>query len=128
MQTTGWQSEYVAETGHVRVKASGTMNLDHIRRMSSETLAAGRQHDTHRSLIDVRDMALDLPVQTIKQLPNDLQELGMSARHRMALVYEQHSRRAGDISLFAVISSMSGLNIKAFTEETQAVSWLNETG
>ena len=128
MHTTAWQSEYMAEAGHVRAKASGSLNFEQIKQLSSEVFAAGRQHDTHRCLIDVRDVFMDLTVQTIKQLPDALQELGMSSKHRMALIYEGASRRAGDISLFAVVSSLSGLQVKAFTEETQALQWLNEIG
>jgi hypothetical protein len=63
-------------------------------------------------------------VQTITELPRALQELGMSAKHRIALVYEGTSMRAGDFSLFAVVSAMNGLQVKAFTEETAAVQWL----
>lgn len=87
-----WKIDYLQAEEVVRVKASGTMTLELLKRMVTDALAEAVKHGASRFLLDHRGMTPDVAFFDIYNLPQTNLVLGASRVYTAAIVYRVSAR------------------------------------
>ena len=114
-----WQNEKL-----IYLKASGSMSLDSIKQMCSETIAEANKQGLTKYLVDFRDMVPDIEIINIYSLPEILEELGDNRLSKTAMVFSQDSKEKEKFSFFQTVSFNRGFNVRLFTKIDEARKWL----
>ena len=120
-----WVIDYLPEHALVRVTTSGTMDLDQIKQMATDALAAGVTHGADHFLVDHRLMLPALSHEEIFDLPRINEEQGVALTMRVAIVFSPDSPRKEDFFFYEVRTRSKGTsNIRQFNDYDQALDWL----
>ncbi|MFA5422707.1 MAG: STAS/SEC14 domain-containing protein [Phycisphaerae bacterium] len=117
-----WKIDYIEDQGIVTVKTSGVANWDEFKKMCEETLAAGREHETHKFFADHRELEPGLSILEIDEMPKMFRGIGLEGHDRIATLYSPVSE--SKFKFFQSISNMAFLNFKLFEDEDEAMAWL----
>jgi hypothetical protein len=122
-----WVIDYLPELGVLRIKTSGTMDLEQLTQMAHEGLAAGLARGATSFLVDHRDMTTALSTEDVFDLPRLNAEMGIGKTMRVAIVYSTDSPSRDDFFFYDVRNLSKGVrNIRLFTDLQHAIDWLAE--
>jgi hypothetical protein len=119
-----WTIDYLAEAQVVRVKTSGTMDLDQIKQMMVDGLAEGARRGTSRFLVDHRDMTPVLQMADIYRLPDVSLAVGVDRRFQVAIVFSPDSESWQDFEFYEIRAHNFGYDHRLFTTPEAALHWL----
>jgi hypothetical protein len=123
-QAMRWTIDYDGSMEVIRTMVSGDINAEGLKAMTVDLLLESQRRDNYRVLCDCRHANSGIDASEIYRDPRHFRELGLMSYHMVALVHA--SAPPGD-SLFSLLEERcqtSGLNVKAFTDNDQAVLWL----
>jgi hypothetical protein len=119
-----WKISYVGDQRIVQVKPSGQMSWDDKKKLSEETLAAGREKNINAFLVNQKDTAFGLSVLEINRLPAVLMDAGFSHKDRVSILLNPDSIKGSLPEFLQNILSLGPLQIKVFTDRQKATAWL----
>jgi len=121
-----WETKILKNEGIINTTCSGTMNYEQIVQMSSEGIQAGKKHGINKYLIDNRDIAPDLSLRDISNLPKAFNEQGLGSWNKVAVVFSPRSTKKENLTFFETASFNYGFLIRIFTDKNQAIEWLKQ--
>lgn len=110
----------------IRVGAQGKPNLAASRNVLRTLAAACLKRGIHRALLDIREVpigpTLVFAPADLATLVNTFREMGFTRQQRLAVLYREdpHDR----IKMFALIGTLKGWSVEAFTNFEDAFAWL----
>ena len=117
--------EFLEEQGIVSIRTSGTMSFEDFIVLARNAFAFGSKCEVERYLVDHSDMTPDINTFDIHDLPKIHEQLGLSGKVKVAVVYPEHSVGKEDFDFYQVRAFSIGLNnLRHFTHMQQAISWL----
>jgi hypothetical protein len=119
-----WTIDYLQEPAVVRIRTSGRMNLELIKQMISEGVAAAAQRGATKFLLDHRAMTPDLPTADIYRLPEISLAAGVERVFQVAIVYAPESERSKDFEFYEMRAHNFGYDHALFTTPEAALEWL----
>lgn len=119
-----YQIEYYPEDAIIQLTVIGEFARQDFTEFTKAAITAFEKYQSHRILLDVRQAVSKLTTVDIFNSPKAAQELGISARSKIAVVYQIQSE---DYYFFENTSFNRGLNLKLFTDIQAARKWLIET-
>ena len=119
-----WNISYLQNDGVVHVKTSGTMNLELIKQLCSETVSTAAKHDSGKILVDHRDVTPDVSIIDTYQVPRILIECGWSRSARIAFVYAQTPEKDEIYDFFKITAQNIGVFVDLFNDPDEALAWL----
>lgn len=112
----------------VRLGAHGQLDLAASRRILSQLASACCLREIHRAVLDLRAVhAGPTPMLTpedVGELVHTFREVGFSEKQRLAVLYSADPH--GRARLFAFLSTLHGLNVKASDNFEEAIFWLSQ--
>jgi hypothetical protein len=123
-QAMRWTIDYDGAMEVIRTTVSGDMNAEGLKAMTLDLLVESQRRDNYRVLCDCRHASSGIDASEIYRDPGHYRELGLMSYHMVALL---HAPALPGDSLFSLLEERcqtSGLNVKAFTDNDQAVLWL----
>ena len=117
----GFTIEHLPDSGITRIVVEGELDSKLAMNCASEALAARKDDEPVRLLVDVTHAQVpDTPVE-IYNFPKRLLEAGLTLRDKVAVVYSQDA----ESHLFAETVGQSGsLAVVMFTSAQPAMDWL----
>ncbi len=92
---------------------------------TSRGIELGKAHDTHRYLIDAREMDYTGTIVALLDLPaRQYEAQGMSRSSRIALVLPTAPGTRADAKFYETASANRGWNVKCFETREEALAWL----
>jgi len=119
-----WTIDYDGAMEVIRTMVSGDMTAEGLKAMTAELLHESRRRDNYRVLCDCRHVRSAVDASEIYRDPRRFRELGLMSYHMVALVHAPALPGDSMFSLLEERCQTSGLNVKAFTDNDQAVLWL----
>jgi len=119
-----WEIKHKVQDGILEVKTSGPITWDDNRLMAKEALAAAKQHETKKVLVDHRQIESRLSVLQIDDMPKLLKETGVGPEYKVAILFNPVAPQSGDFKFFENVSIISSLQFKIFTDHAEAIKWL----
>ena len=116
--------DYVKNQGIVRVKISGQRSRDDKKKLSEETLAAGRKKNVNAFLLDQKETAFGLSFLEIDRLPAVLRDTGFGVEDRMAILVNPDSLKGGPFRFLQDVISLGPLQVQVFNNPEEATAWL----
>jgi hypothetical protein len=121
-----WKINYIEDGKIVRVRPWGQLYLDDKKRLSEETLAAGRRLRINSFLVDQRQTAFGFSVMDIKCMPTVLSETGFGSEDSISILLKPDSKKPGLLEFLQNVLSLTTLQIKLFTDRQKATDWLRK--
>lgn len=117
--------EHLDVEGIILARTSGTMGLADLLRFSETAFKYGTKLGFTRYLVDHRNMVPDISTFELYDLPTLLQKSGLEGDIKIAIVFRENSEKRDDFDFYQIRSWSMGINnIRQFTSEQQAMSWL----
>jgi hypothetical protein len=120
-----WQVDYLAEQQVVAVQISAMADMQEFTEILARGLAAAAEHAIHAILIDARQMKLTAQTTELYHLPETVEELGLTRRHRVALVISGDSEPKDSFSFVETVFFNRGFQVRLFAETIAALEWLH---
>jgi hypothetical protein len=121
-----WEIDYIKDHGIVEVKTSGRMSWDDKKKLSEETLAAGRKKNVNAFLMNQKETAFGLSVLEIDRLPAMFQDVGFGPEDKLAILINPDSVKGGLFKFLQNVLYLSSLKIQVFTDPAEATAWLKK--
>ena len=121
-----WKIKYLEKEGIVSAQASGPTTVEEHRQFTIEAIACAREHNTHKIFIDFMEMAPDLTVLEVDQMPEVLQQAGVMPEDKMAVLFDFSSPLKNNFVFFGNVALLKSLRIKPFADKKSALEWLNQ--
>ncbi len=119
-----WEIENKKQDGILEVTTSGPITWDDNRLMVQETLAAAKNHQTNKVLVDHRKLESRLTVLQIDDIPKLLKATGVGPEYKVAILFNPAAPQSGDFKFFEDVSIISSLQFRIFSEHAEAIKWL----
>ncbi len=119
-----WEIDYLEEDNIVQVKTNGHLRWEDKKKLSQETLAAGREKNARAFLIDHKDATFALSVLEIDKLPDMFKALGFGPEDKMAILFSSDSAKNSLFKFFQNVFYLNSLQIRVFTDPNEATAWL----
>ena len=121
-----WKIEYLEKEGIVFAQASGPTTVEEHKQFTTEAIACAREHNTHKIFIDFMEMAPDLTVLEVDQMPEVLKQAGVTPEDKMAVLFDFSSTLKNNFVFFGNVALIKSLRIKPFADKKSALEWLNQ--
>ena len=121
-----WEINYVEGRRIVQVKPSGPMSWGDKKRLSEETLAAGRKMNVNAFLVNQKETAFGLSVLEINRLPAVLRDAGFGYKDKVSILLNPDSIKGSLLEFLQNILSLCPLQIKVFIDRQKATDWLKK--
>ncbi len=117
--------EYLEQQGIVLARTSGTMSLRDLMQFAQTAFDYGKKQGTDLYLVDHSNMVPDIGTFDLYDLPVLLQQAGLVGDIKIAIIYRESSEKKEDFDFYQMRSWSMGIhNIRQFTDQTQAMTWL----
>ncbi len=117
-------------TGHmpaeriIRLTTFGTLDLAADRILVAEGMAAAKQYQTNRFLVDHRFVTLSMRLMDVQDVPLIADQAGLSRNVSIALLHNETEEAKKIFSFLDDLSFIQDRTRKAFTDESEAIAWL----
>lgn|GEM_PF-1285240 len=117
--------EYLEKERVVLARTAGTMDLPDLMRFSQTAFEYGTKLGISHYLVDHRNMVPKISTFELYELPTLLQKSGLAGDIKIAIVFRENSEKKEDFDFYQMRSWSMGINnLRQFTDEQQAMSWL----
>jgi hypothetical protein len=86
-----WTFDCLEKDKIVCAKTSGLMDWEQHKKFAEELFSFAIKNDSHKVLVDFRDMVPDLSILQIDDLPKLLSDIGSGSRLKVAALYDESS-------------------------------------
>ncbi|GAA0362403.1 hypothetical protein GCM10009092_28460 [Bowmanella denitrificans] len=107
----------------VRVSTGGLAEPQDIHTLYQQALDAGREANCYKLLLDVRELALDYDSGKVFQVLRDISPILQQLQVARLVTLSEFKH-----DLIEEYAKEQGFNLKNFTEQHQALEWLNAAG
>jgi hypothetical protein len=121
-----WKISYIKNRGIIQVKTSGQMSWEEKKKLTEETLAAGRKKKINAFLVNQKETAFGLSVLEINRLPSLLKDIGFNSEDKISILLNSDSIKERLLGFLQNILSLSPLQIKVFIDREKATAWLQQ--
>jgi hypothetical protein len=116
--------KFVPELQIIRIVTFGTVDRDAVSEMTTAAIAASKQYECKKCLIDHRNIELHMRLMDVYDLPRSNSELGVPSDARIALLHADDPETNGHFQYLEDLSVLQKINRHAFTDEQAAINWL----
>ena len=117
-----WTIDYIEEQSIAHAKILGPITWDENKQMCEEVHQFAQNRNTHKYLVDCRDIETTLSILQMDKLPEMLKEIGATDDDSIAILYSPS--QGGEYKFFQSVSKIARLNLRLFTNEDEAIAWL----
>jgi hypothetical protein len=121
-----WKIECIENHGIVKIKTSGSMNLQDNKKFSEEALATGRGKNVNAFLVDQQESHFGLSILEIDQIPKIFRDAGFNPSDKLAILVNPESISKDLLKFIEDVFYLSSLQIKIFSDADEAKYWLKE--
>jgi hypothetical protein len=121
----GWKIELIQSRGIIRLIMSGSITFPDVARLRSEAADLAKAHSVCKFVSDYRNASLDVSTFDIYRLPDDLARIGFSRKHKLAMVCPASAANRADFAFFETVAVNRGLQVRLFTDDGAAMTWLD---
>lgn len=108
----------------IRLTTFGTLDLAADRILVAEGMAAAKQYQTNRFLVDHRFVTLSMRLMDVQDVPLIADQAGLSRNVSIALLHNETEEAKKIFSFLDDLSFIQDRTRKAFTDESEAIAWL----
>lgn len=119
-----WDISYLSNFGVMQVRAAGLMTLVTIEQMGREIFSELIKRGGYRTLIDLSELAPQLTLKELSELPDRLDDLGVRQTSKVALVCPAETKHAKSVSRFCLLANQRGFRLQVFETQDEALVWL----
>lgn len=119
-----WDVVYDSARNIIVTTVSGESMLAAVESVARDSLQAAQVHGITRILCDYRLASSKLSTIEIHNLPKLFVDIGLSFSDRVALVYTESFVNTANLTFFDTRCYNNSLNIKVFTDYSEACQWL----
>jgi hypothetical protein len=119
-----WEISLNKEEGCVYLNTSGTLTIDDNTQMVAGALSFARKHNMHVFLVDYSKTATNLSLLEVDKLPDMLEQKGLTAQDRVAIILNRETTKPNNVSHFRNLSYIRNLSIAFFPDINEAKEWL----
>ena len=122
-----WKFRELAKPRALLVTVRGVMTPEETFRMASEVLAEASRLGITRFLVDEREIRPDATTVEIYAMPHTLQDIGLRAQHRVAIIYPPADAGSKEMRFFETVARNQGLQVSLFPHIPEALEWLTQS-
>jgi hypothetical protein len=119
-----WKIDYIEDHGIVNVKTSGKMEFNDKKKLSEETLAAGRKKNVNAFFMDHKEAVFGLSVLEVDNLPAMFKDIGFGPKDKMAILVNLESPNSNMFTFLENVFAINSLQVRVFTDPEEATVWL----
>jgi hypothetical protein len=119
-----WKIDYLKEDNIMFVKPSGPLTLTECKQLCEETYSAGRSNNSHKFLIDCRNMGIKLSVLEIDKIPDMIKTIGANPEDRAAILFNMSSPQMELLNFLRNSLYLKSIKMRIFPEPDKAIAWL----
>jgi uracil phosphoribosyltransferase len=100
------------------------INLESAKQLCIEAMSSAIEHNSHKYLLDHRDVETTMPVLDLEKVPRIMKEVGVDPEGKMVVLVDPSSPNNNLFTFVKNVLNLASVQIKIFYDKDEALTWL----